>query len=253
MNAQTKADSLVSDYLNFLRSEIAVSEVGEYTEITYPFLDRYNDYLQIYIKSLGNDRYELTDDAYIMNNLEMSGVKMTPARKKIAESVARSFRVDIKNGSLVMTTTKQSLANHQHLLLQCMLKLDDLYYLSRQNVRSAFQEDIKAYLDSRDIGYTQSVFLVGKSGLPYKYDFLFQKTKRRPSIFCVAHNKLDVAQTKMLLFDWQDIHMNREDRQLLVVYNGQVSQPEKGMQILKEYDIRTIDFENKDEFLDAVA
>ena len=42
--------SLLDNYINWLKSEITFSQIGEYYEITTPFLDPSNDYLQIYVK-----------------------------------------------------------------------------------------------------------------------------------------------------------------------------------------------------------
>ena len=56
-------------YIKWLEQEISVNKIGEYIEITSPFLDRYNDYLQVYVKLEKDDEIILTDDAYIINNL----------------------------------------------------------------------------------------------------------------------------------------------------------------------------------------
>ena len=34
-------------YINWLDQEISVNKIGEYLEVISPFLDRYNDYLQV--------------------------------------------------------------------------------------------------------------------------------------------------------------------------------------------------------------
>ena len=51
MNIQKHID----DYTSWLRSETAFDNIGEYHEITTPYLDNANDYLQIYVKQDGND------------------------------------------------------------------------------------------------------------------------------------------------------------------------------------------------------
>ena len=40
---------LINDYTQWLKSEITFSKIGEYYEITTPYLDNANDYLQIYV------------------------------------------------------------------------------------------------------------------------------------------------------------------------------------------------------------
>ena len=57
------------DYIKWLEKEITVvKKENEYLEINAPFLDRYNDYLQVYAKIEKNEIL-LTDDSYIINNL----------------------------------------------------------------------------------------------------------------------------------------------------------------------------------------
>lgn len=46
---------LIDDYAQWLKNEISFSKIGEYYEITTPYLDNANDYLQIYVRQVGND------------------------------------------------------------------------------------------------------------------------------------------------------------------------------------------------------
>ena len=49
MDVQNYIDQYVK-YINWLKSEITFSKMGEYYEITTPPLDFDNDYIQIYVK-----------------------------------------------------------------------------------------------------------------------------------------------------------------------------------------------------------
>ena len=44
---------LTADYATWLKQEITFEKVGEYYEITTPYLDSANDYLQIYVRQIG--------------------------------------------------------------------------------------------------------------------------------------------------------------------------------------------------------
>ena len=63
---------LIDDYALWLKNEITFEKIGEYYEITTPYLDNANDYLQIYVKQEDNDIF-FTDDSITMHNLKMSG------------------------------------------------------------------------------------------------------------------------------------------------------------------------------------
>ena len=74
---------LVDRYSAWLRDEIHLRELGDCIEITTPYLDRHNDYLQIYAKR-ADGGFVLTDDGYVLDDLELSGYKIdSPKRQDI--------------------------------------------------------------------------------------------------------------------------------------------------------------------------
>lgn len=42
---------MIDSYTDWLNKSISFEKIGEYYEITTPYLDRFNDYLQIYVKA----------------------------------------------------------------------------------------------------------------------------------------------------------------------------------------------------------
>ena len=84
--------------VKWLDDEISVKKIEEYLQITSPFLDRFNDYLQVYAKIDKNNEILLTDDSYIINNLQDSGIDITsPKRKQLLDSFLRKYRISLKN------------------------------------------------------------------------------------------------------------------------------------------------------------
>lgn len=67
----------LEDYWSWLRDETELRAVddGDYVEIRTPFLDRHNDYLQIYARRVSRmlSGWELTDHGYTLRDLEASG------------------------------------------------------------------------------------------------------------------------------------------------------------------------------------
>lgn len=73
----------VKNYLNWLESNMTEREItSSITEITTPFLDRHNDYTQIYLIHRDRDEYKISDDGYIINDLIMSGVDIYSTSKR---------------------------------------------------------------------------------------------------------------------------------------------------------------------------
>ena len=85
-------EKYIDDYVNWLKNEITFTQIGEYYEINTPFLDSSNDYLQFYVKQDGNNIF-FTDDGYTLNDLENSGFKMTPNRKKQLTTILNQYGV----------------------------------------------------------------------------------------------------------------------------------------------------------------
>ena len=59
---------MINDYTDWLNSGFTAVQVGEYYELTTPYLDRYNDHMQIYVKQESNGSYLLTDDGDIITS-----------------------------------------------------------------------------------------------------------------------------------------------------------------------------------------
>ena len=71
---------LIDEYALWLKGEITFEKVNEYYEITTPYLDNANDYLQIYVRQDGDDIF-FTDDGATIQGLKMAGYQFTKNRK----------------------------------------------------------------------------------------------------------------------------------------------------------------------------
>jgi len=75
-------ERLLKDYREWLKDRTTLRQVnGSWVEITTPYLDRHNDALQIYVRS-ENNSLVLTDDSYIIHDLEASGCKLDTQKRK---------------------------------------------------------------------------------------------------------------------------------------------------------------------------
>lgn len=125
----------VKDYLTWIKDNTTTSPVeGGFTEITLPFLDRHNDFSQIYLKTKGNDVY-LTDMAYVVSDLAMSGMDISKSskRQEIFHLSLNRFGLEYnpETEEIFIKTNKASLAEAQHRLIQGMLEVQDMLVLPR--------------------------------------------------------------------------------------------------------------------------
>lgn len=73
---------LLDEYAVWLRHKTTLREVDrEWIEITSPYFDRHNDYIQIYIRRQ-NGGYLLTDDINTIQDLQQSGCALESSKRR---------------------------------------------------------------------------------------------------------------------------------------------------------------------------
>lgn len=240
---------MINDYTNWLNSGFTAVQVGEYYELTTPYLDRYNDHMQIYVKQESNGSYLLTDDGDIITSLASSGVSVSrsPKRKKMLEHIARNFGVSINGEALEIRATQSTYPQKKHMLLQAMMTVDDMFIAEPNNVQNFFAEDVGVFLDSNDIFYSRDFSLVGKTGSIYVYDYHIQRTKSKPERFCKAINRVNESSRNLALFNWLDTKEQRIDEsQLILFLNDEKQIKDSDLDAFHSYDVNCILWSERD-------
>jgi hypothetical protein len=195
---------LMDQYVEWLRSKTTLRQVDDWVEITTPYLDRHNDYLQIYARRQ-NGSYILTDDGYILSELELSGCKLeSPKRLALLQMTLNGFGVKLVDGALEVIASKEDFPLRKHNLVQAMLAVNDLFYLASPMVANLFYEDVVAWLDENDIRYTPKVKFTGKSGYDHLFDFVIPKSKKQPERILQAINRPSRDEAMITAFAWFD-------------------------------------------------
>lgn len=173
-------NEISSSYLRWLQEEITARMLAETCEITTPFLDRHNDYLQIYANKTDNE-IRLTDGGSIIGGLQVSGVEInTPKRKEILDTTLNGLGVTLRGSALVATANEEDLGLKIQSLLQAMLSVDSMYMLAQRRVASVFREDVREFLSEHSIDFRERVELVGVSGFDHKIDFFVPRSDGSP-------------------------------------------------------------------------
>lgn len=200
----TEIEALLDAYWDWLRDRTTVREIGDWAEITTPFLDRHNDYLQIYARH-ENDGYVLTDDSYTVVDLEQSGCALdTPKRQSLLRATLNGFGVQSNGKALEVHATLRNFALKKHNLVQAMLAVNDLFYLASPVVESFFYEDVAAWLDTESVRYTPQVKFTGVSGFDHLFDFVIPKSAEQPERVVRTINRPDRQAAQTVAFAWVD-------------------------------------------------
>jgi hypothetical protein len=196
--------NLIDNYVRWLKDKTVLRQVKDWVEITTPYLDRHNDYLQIYAKRQ-NGGYLLTDDGYVLEDLEQSGCKLESAKRQaLLRITLNGFGVQTNEGRLEIHASPDNFALRKHNLIQAMLAVNDLFYLAVPVVASLFYEDVVAWLDLHEIRYTPKVKFTGKSGYDHLFDFVIPKSRTRPERILHTINRPSRDTAQVLAFSWID-------------------------------------------------
>jgi hypothetical protein len=192
---------LLDQYLAWLKDKTTLRQVKDWIEITTPYLDRHNDYLQIYARR-ENNGFLLTDDGYVIGDLRRSGCELeSKKRKDLLALTLNGFGVKLDGDNLVAQASSDNFALRKHNLVQSMLAVNNLFYLAVPMVASLFLEDVTAWLELVEIRYTPKVKFTGKSG----YDHLFDPaSKKQPERILQAINRPSRNTAQAVAFSWID-------------------------------------------------
>ena len=200
-----QVQALLDRYQAWLRDKTTLRKVGEWIEITTPYLDRHNDCLQIYAKP-ADGGFVLTDDGYIIEDLEQSGCKVVGSsrRRALLDTTLNGFGVQINETALEVRASREDFALRKHNLVQAMLAVNDLFYLASAAVASLFHEDVVAWLDLAEVRYTPNVKFTGRSGYEHRFDFVIPKSRDQPERVLRAINRPGRDTAQSVAFSWID-------------------------------------------------
>jgi len=196
--------ALLDKYAAWLRDKTTLRQIKDWIEITTPYLDRHNDYLQIYAKR-HNGSYLLTDDGFIITDLNQSGCKLDSVKRQaLLKMTLNGFGVQLNEGRLEISASQDNFALKKHNLIQAMLSVNDLFYLAVPMVASLFYEDVVEWLDLHEIRYTPKIKFTGKSGYDHLFDFVIPKSRTRPERIIQTINRPNRDTAQAVTFSWID-------------------------------------------------
>ncbi len=212
-------NELINNYYDFIKSNISVNEINGFHEITTPFLDHFNDYIQVYVIMKDNEII-ITDDSYTLSNLKAGGLSFSEKRINLVNKICAQFGMKLVEDEIFAKANQDTFGAKLDAILQCIIKIDDLCYTSRESVASFFSEDVKKYFVNKELYFTENVSLVGKSGFSFNFDMSFQRTKTKSTRWVNIINKASKASCITTSFSWEDtVSLRNEKESMYVIIN----------------------------------
>lgn len=246
---------LIESYVSWLKQKINYREINGHFEVTTPFVNHINDYIQFYLKRDSNDRIHMTDDGDTLNNLEMAGVDFnTPARKKELESVLNGFGVLLKGNELTSLATPSTFPMKKHNLIQAMMAVDDLYVLAAPKVESFFLEDVINFLDQNKIRFSRNIILQGKSSFQHKFDVLIPSSENAPERILKVVSSPKKQNIIAHLFAFEDTKLARINNEGILILNDVDKEVSPDViQAIEEYGIQDFSWKRREELKEKLV
>lgn len=248
-------ETRVDQYLLWLKDRTKLRQIADIIEITTPYLDRHNDYLQIYAQR-HNGGYILTDDGYILNDLILSGCNLeSPKRQDLLHITLNGFGIQLNKEALEVRANNENFALKKHNLIQAMLAVNDLFYLSVPMITSLFMEDVTNWLDAFNIRYLPRVKLTGKSGYDHVFDFAIPKSNKSPERIVQAINAPKKDSVSAFAWAWIDTRDERsQDACAYALLNDSEHDISSAvLDALRNYDVKPILWSDRDSVKDELV
>jgi len=246
---------LLDSYSAWLRDKTALRQIDQWVEITTPYLDRHNDYLQIYAKK-ANGGFLLTDDSYTINDLDQTGCKLeSRKRQDLLKMTLNGFGVQLDGNALQVHASPDNFSLRKHNLVQAMLAVNDMFYLAVPMVASIFYEDVVAWLDMHEIRYTPKVKFTGKTGYDHLFDFVIPKSRRQPERIIQTINRPSRDTAQSVILSWIDTKEVRSPDSRAYALMNDAEQPisSSALDALRSYDVRPVPWSEREQLREELA
>lgn len=114
-------EKMIDSYKNWFGKNITVHKVGDYCEITVPFLDSFFDFIQIYVKQTDENNLILTDDGHAVGNLKACGIQL---QEGFLESVLPRYELSLNGEEITVVASIEDFPQKMHMMIQGMLLID---------------------------------------------------------------------------------------------------------------------------------
>lgn len=231
------------------------SKDNDFMTITTPFLDMYNDYIELVISQGKNSNYVISDDGYTINELGLLDInlKKKSKRKDYFQSILLNFGVQhIEDELLIEFDDLNEFPDAQNRLIQCMLQAFDLLQTSKNNAIQYFKTDVTNYFIDNNIPVGENFSLLGRSGRDSKFDLVIGRTrkKRQQAIKIVNNpNSSSIANPLFRIIDVRDTQPTTDFAVIANNVNTPISSDFKTA--FKRYDVPVYSWSDRKKWLSA--
>ncbi|EUJ18971.1 DUF1828 domain-containing protein [Listeria aquatica] len=173
---------LKKEYLDWSMKKINFEANQDFIKIETPFVDPSNDYINLFLEQKST-HYILSDDGYAVDELDSIGVDVFKQgkRKDFFNKTLRTFGVSFNSKTYELFIEFDDLSSYpvkQHMLIQCIIRINDMLLTTRNKTANFFSEDLQEFLLDNDLSITPNAQFIGKTGNTISFDFAIGMTKK---------------------------------------------------------------------------
>ena len=208
-------DKIIENYMQFLKERMFYREVDDgWQAITTPFLDMYNDAIEIYCKIEDEQKIIFSVGGETLNKLELTGITFNrrSKRKRILESILLNYGVNVRNEEIfVEVEDMRKVASAKHNLLQAIIEISDMYMLPTNVNEGAktFNDKVQKYFRDNKVVVTPKFSAKSKAGLEFTFDF--QIAGLDTEILVETFNTITTSNLAVCLLSYESIKEIREE------------------------------------------
>jgi hypothetical protein len=143
-------EKIEQDFREKVCDKLRISSEGmDRFRVFTPFMFEDGDHLSIVLKR-DNGTWILSDEGHTYMHLTYDLDEKDlhrGTRQKIISNALSMFKVQDKEGELIVTIEEDQYGNALYSFVQGLLKITDITYLSRERVRSTFMDDFRAFME----------------------------------------------------------------------------------------------------------
>lgn len=205
-------------YSKWLTSRLSTSVHKGVTELSTPLLDPLNDGMRVYVEQRPSG-YLLHDGGLTLETLSLHGIDIEASarRRCLAETVLATCGLAIHETRIQTDATEANLPQRMHFLLSGMHRISDLWLTTRSAGGTDFFERVCGYLDERDVLYTTSMSVPGKT-VEHPIDIVIPLPQRRERLVKLIGTP-NVNTAKVVSFSWIEIQESRPTSERVVLVN----------------------------------
>ncbi|HLS08003.1 DUF1828 domain-containing protein [Lentibacillus sp.] len=247
-------DQLKKEYLEWTQQRIRLEESNEFVEIITPFVDMHHDYISLFFIN-ESEKYKLTDDGYVIDELESLGVDVGTSQKRnqFFKSTLNVFGINFDKATSELYVEFNNLSEYpeaQQRLIQCVMRVSDMMLTSRNRIISFFTEDIANFFLDKDVFFNESPSFIGRSGRNQTFEFALPKSKKvKPKLIKAVNNPTpDAFRDPLLAFI--DVQQTKSDHGFIVLANDVNAElSSQFVEPLKNYNINVLPWSDRENWV----